>query len=118
MNESTVETSVSSVPGIQDAAAAALAGIQAGDLRTAGTALQELARRNRELLDGGDQAIIDALARQAVLLEALFCRMLLSATKVRHPETAAIALKTAFSSQRALLATLGALHQVRHAQAA
>lgn len=101
--------------GIEAASAHALAAVQGDGLITARAALEELTRRNKALLDGGDDAIIDALGRQAVVLEALFYKLLVNAEKAMKPDVTAMALKAAFSSQRALLTTLGAIHQMRHA---
>lgn len=100
---------------IEEASAAALAAIQGGGLKDGRSALEELTRRNKSLLSGEDAAILDALGRQAVVLEALFYRLLINAEKAGKPETTALALKAAFSSQRALLTTLSAIHQMRHA---
>ena len=113
MNEST--NRLASPLGIDELTASALAAVQGGDLRDAEKSLNELAARNRALLDGGDQTISEALGRQVVVLESLFYRLLLSADKAAKPEITALALKSAFSAQRALLATLGALHQIHHA---
>lgn len=110
MNNPTIEQKKYS---IEEAAAAALTAIECHDLKEAQQALAELTRRNKALLDGGDAAIADSLSRQAVVLEALVYYLLRNAVRVKTPEVMVMALKSAMSSQRALLNTLGAIRQLR-----
>lgn len=114
MNESNIKQMKYS---IEDAAASALTAIECHGLKEAQQALQELTRRNNALLEGGDAAIADALGRQAVVLEALLYHLLRNAAEVKKPELTTMALKAAMSAQRALMTTLGALRQLRAADA-
>ncbi|OIQ63994.1 hypothetical protein GALL_544590 [mine drainage metagenome] len=100
---------------IDQAAATALLAIT-GDAPApapAQSAFEELTRRNRHLLEGGAEAILETLARQATLLEAVVLALFTSAGNARNPNTARLALNGALSAQRSLVHTLGAIHQVR-----
>lgn len=110
MNESTIEVATS---GIEEASATALAAILGEGLLPAKAALLELTKRNKALLDGGDDAIVDALGRQAVVLEALFYRLLQNAGTSKQNEVVTLALKAAMNTQKSLLSTLGAIRQMR-----
>lgn len=117
MSESNIEGSdpITHPPDttIEAASASALAAILGDGLIPAKAALLELSKRNKALLDGGDEAIIDALSRQAVVLEALFYRLVESAGNAKTNDVVGMALKAATSTQKALLQTLGALRQIR-----
>lgn len=117
LSESSIEGSdpITHAPdtSIEAASASALAAILGDGLIPAKVALLELSKRNKALLDGGDDAIIDALSRQAVVLEALFFRLVESAGNAKSNDVVGMALKAATSTQKALLHTLGALRQIR-----
>ncbi|WP_295991229.1 hypothetical protein [Rugamonas sp.] len=102
---------------IEEAAASALVAIECYGLQEAQTALEELTRRNKALLGGGDAAIAESLGRQAVVLEALLYNLLRGAAEVKKPELITMALKSAMSTQRALISTLGAIRQLRSSDA-
>lgn len=110
LNESSIEAPAT---GIEHASALALQAILGEGLVPAKAALIELTKRNKALLDGGDDAMIDALSRQAVVLEALFYRLVESAGNAKSNDVVGMALKAAISTQKALLQTLGALRQIR-----
>jgi hypothetical protein len=110
LSESSIEPTTT---GIQTASATALAAILGEGLIPAKEALMELTKRNKALLDGGDDAIVDALGRQAVVLEALFYRLLQNAGNAKQNEVVTLALKSAMNTQKSLLSTLGAIRQMR-----
>ncbi|MFB9287080.1 hypothetical protein ACFFTM_01775 [Pseudoduganella plicata] len=110
MNESTIKTAAL---GVEHATAAALAAILDDEIMPATAALQELTQRNNELLTRGDDAIRESLGRQAVVLEALFYRLLQSAAAAKRNDVTAVALRSAINTQKSLLTTLGALKQMR-----
>lgn len=110
LNESSIEAPTA---GIEHASALALQAILGKDLLPAKAALMELTKRNKALLAGGDDAITEALGRQAVVLEALFYVLLEAAGNSKQSELTALALKSAMSTQKALLTTLGAIRQMR-----
>lgn len=115
MNESTLPVAKESFPSIDDATAAALAAIVGDSSASAKkSAFEELALRNEALISGGDGAIVDALARQATLLEAVVTSLFTSAGKSNDANITRMALTGAFSAQRVLVQVLGAMHQVRH----
>lgn len=109
MNESTIKTTA---VGGEHASAAALAAILDGGVMPAAAALQELTRRNSELLTGGSDVIRESLGRQAVVLEALFYRLLESAATAKQNDVTAMALRSAINAQKSLLTTLGAIKQM------
>jgi hypothetical protein len=110
MNES---TSKPAATDIANASATALAAILNDGLMPAKAALQELTQRNHDLLTGGNEAIRESLGRQAVILEALFYRLLESAATTKQNDVTAMALRSAINTQKALLTTLGAIKQMR-----
>lgn len=112
MIESTNDVSMSS---IERASALALAAVQSGDLRAGQAAFEELTRCNQAFLEQGDEAVLKVLGRQAIVLEALVYRLMIKAEMASRPDAMALILKTAFGAQKALLTTLSAVHQVRHA---
>jgi hypothetical protein len=65
------------------------------------SALEELTRRNRELLDGDNQRILNSLAEQLQLLEAIFQRYTYEALKLARPDQQAALAKVAFNAQAA-----------------
>lgn len=73
--------------------------------------LDALTRRNREMMDGGPDAIREALADQLVILEAMMLRFATDCTKgpsgVRR-ELASVAL----NAQRAFVGTAAALNNL------
>lgn len=115
---SAVEPSLSR-PGTQlpqplapdEAAAMALAAISGtGRLDLPADAFAALVEANKRLMDAPTDEIKAALGRQAVILEALFNRLLVRAS-LDTRNTAAY-VKSALSTQRSLLNVLSALHQV------
>lgn len=127
MNESTNSLApimnpdgASHLPTLQtfdEAAAATLLAISGGRLTDMRSAMEELTRRNKMLLEGGPDAMASALATQATLLETVILRLYASAAKPGNPKLTALALSNAMAAQRTLLQVLGALHQVQRAAA-
>ena len=93
-------------------AANALVALSNGNLADSRSAFEALAIRNRELLEGGSHVIRKSLAQQVALLEVVTFHLFEDAAKAGDTKTAALALSYALSAQKALLRTLGALHQV------
>jgi hypothetical protein len=102
---------------IDELSAHAFAAITGSGLLSAKEALHELTLRNQALLNGGDEAIVDSLSKQAVVLEALFYRLLTSAATEKRNEYILLSMKGAMSTHRALLSTLGAIKQMGRADA-
>lgn len=76
-------------------------------------AFRELAKRNTALLTATDSEIKSSLARQVVLLEAAATRFLSKAAMTPNTDHSCALMKISLSAQRSLVATLGALHQMR-----
>lgn len=93
-------------------AANALVALSNGNLADSRSAYEALTKRNRELLEGGTHVIRESLAQQAALLEVVTFHLFEEAAKAGNPKNAALALSYALSAQKALLRTLGALHQL------
>jgi hypothetical protein len=114
MPESTLSPLQPPLQTIEQVAASALLAIAGGTPAEAQAAFEELARRNKTLLDGGDAAIVEVLARQSTLLEAVVLSLFKSAADAKDANVTRMALSSALSAQRSLVTTLGAIHQVRH----
>jgi hypothetical protein len=65
------------------------------------SALEELSRRNRELLDTDNERILQSLAEQLQILEAIFQRYTYEALKQARPDQRAALAKVAFNAQAA-----------------
>ena len=77
-----------------------------------GDLFRQLAERNRALLDQPQEEIKAALARQAILLEAVSVRFMAKAAIAENPDHSAGLSKIGLSAGRSLVQCLGALHQV------
>ena len=71
-----------------------------------------LTDRNQELADAPDDVIRDSLARQSVLLEALWLHFASRAAKEKRSDHAASLVKAALNCQRALSGVLGTVHHL------
>jgi hypothetical protein len=75
-------------------------------------AMDALTRRNRELRNGGPEAIKDALADQLTLLEVAWLRFLGEGCERGTPDQKRALMATALRCQQAFVATAGALHRL------
>lgn len=126
MNDQIAEALAALVPapapmlGHRDAKASALASLAGFHPHQAGEALDALAARNRELL-GDPEAIRQALADQAVLLEALMTAFSREAGCARRTDHKIALAGVALKASGQLGASLALLHRVtedsRNAQA-
>lgn len=97
--------------------AVALTVLQGGDpLIAARDSLDQLAARNRELLDGDSDAIREALADQVALLEATIASYTVKAAAARKADDARALQAVAIRAQATLVQVLGALHRVTEDQ--
>lgn len=85
-----------------------------GDGLDAEAAFNALAKRNAELRDD-PAAISDSLAMQAQLLERVWLRYVARAEAETNAERRHTLMKVAFTAQRQLVTTLGAIYQMNHA---
>lgn len=93
-------------------AANALVALSNGTVTDSRLAFEALAKRNRELLEGGTLVIRESLAQQVALLEVVTFNLFEDAATASSPKAVTLALSYALTAQKALLRTLGALHQV------
>ena len=68
------------------------------------------------MLNAPSSEIKAALARQVVLLEAASTRFLSKAATATNPDHVSALMKVSMSAERALVATLGALHQMNESE--
>lgn len=97
----------------REAKARALCVLGSGDPLVAGkAALDALTARNRELLDGGSDAIRAALADQAIILEQIVAAYTIAAVRARRTDDRKALQGVALKASAVLLQALGALHRV------
>lgn len=75
-------------------------------------AYQLLADRNKALMDAPADQIKTILSRQTVVLEAVMLKYMAAAAAETSPKRAEPLARLALSAQKALIATLGAVHVV------
>ncbi|MCP5231743.1 MAG: hypothetical protein H6948_06545 [Zoogloeaceae bacterium] len=101
----------------REAKARVLCMLGSGDPLIAGKqALDALTARNRELLDGGSDAIRSALADQAAILENLSAAYTLAAIRERRTDHRRALQGVALRATNTLVQVLGALHRVTEDQ--
>ena len=83
----------------------------------AADAWKALARQNQALTTAPRAEIKRVLARQATIIEAAMLRFMAKAAAEPTPNRSEPLTRIALSCNRALLATLGAIHQVSEAEA-
>lgn len=96
----------------RQAKARALAVLGGDPLIASRDAFDALAARNRELLDGGGDAIREALADQVVILEAVVTGFSYQAAVARHKDDARQLAGVAIRASSTLVQVLGALHRM------
>lgn len=76
------------------------------------SAFRALAQLNADLQDKPSDVILQALSRQAALLEAMTLANTCDAVQAQKPDHKALFTQTALRCQKAHLATLGAIHKL------
>lgn len=79
-------------------------------------AFDQLAKRNAAMLNAPASEIKATLTRQVVLLEAAATRFLSKASTATNPIHVCTLMKISLSAERALIATLGAIHQMNESE--
>lgn len=75
-------------------------------------AYEILAARNQAIIDAPEAEVKSVLARQVTVLEAVMLRYMAAAAAESSPKRAEPLARIGLSAQRALIATLGAVHTV------
>ena len=78
-------------------------------------AYEILAARNQAIIDAPETEVKSVLARQVTVLEAVMLRYMAAAAAESSPKRAEPLARIGLSAQRALIATLGAVHTVAQA---
>ena len=88
----------------------------AGDKALPAEAFQTLRDKNRALANAPDGEIHDSLARQAVILEALFLHYAAQAARTKRPDHIAALVKASLNCQKALNAVLATAYRLAEAK--
>ena len=79
-------------------------------------AYDQLAARNQALVDAPEAELKSVLARQLAVLEAVMLKYMAAAAAESSPKRAEPLARIGLSAQRALIATLGAVHTVAQSE--